>query len=995
MATALDLLMSTNEDVNLLSEESDICTIDAKTRAIFVPSTIVVGGVQSDKNAERIKFSCPKIVGDNLDLSKFSVRINFENVSSVDFNVSIKDQYICDDVAVDGENVTFSWLIGKNAARYMGTVRFIVCAVKTDSDSNISVEWNTAIAEVPVLEGIEIDQPQIGQEEKDVINQLLELTKSTSAEAVQNVNSAKEQAIKDIQSVSQPDTTLTVEGGLAEAKATGEAIGSLKEDLFNESGCKKIQDFVFVYGGYTPNVGVTDVTNRAYSIVKLTKGSKITFDNTLFNIKCFCVSKNNTAILHFGVCDWDSSGVIEIGRSIDTSRSLIFIMAKRADNGSAFTAQKLEQLNKTTVIEYKYDLEEKYVVKPNVSKSATVYVSTDGNDDNDGRTWNTAKLSIQSAIELLRGTGGTVEISAGKHHVQSNGGFKYCEYTKNSSLVLCKKITSEDIGKYIVSQYTWDVAIVESVVEGVSFTMTDPSGSEYKADDTGTTNTLFTTPGLLVPAGIKLRGRGSSWENNYPVQDKLNYSTTEIYDDGTGISILCEHPHQLKADSGQTSAGFGFEDFTLSGHATNMYGIATLNEWQVVAERVHLVKHGLGGLLVSANANSNVWRDCRFSANGYENGNWAVTGGVIYHIASQLIPYGPLRFDNCFFTNNHGWGIVGTQDFYNPKPAPSIRVTEGQFNLCYATDKGGGCHAYVSGKENRTLFDDCIFETAETLDLDISDAPVTAIACKFKSLTISGERMPYTVRVNSGLFEAIGCGFVNSNVDYQVQVKKGAVFNWRSCLNNASVFVADENGKQLAPSVKASSSFGTSELEGERLNFLYENRRNGPYETIPRLFAQSTTLEIVSNTVHFTYFTCDTNGKVNYIGIYSGENGAGGTPTTATMGLYAVSDNGNMTLLGYTENDTSILSKARTKYKKQLNSQVELVCGRRYAVGLFVSSSAQMPTLHGAGYLPNGGADDYAISSALANQQNLPDTVLSSDLSGNNAIAYYAYLTQY
>lgn len=250
MATALDLLMSTKEDVNLLSEQSDICTIDAKTRIIFVPSTIVVGGVQSDKNAERIKFSCPKIVGDNLDLSKFSVRINFENVSSVDFNVSIKDQYICDDVAVDGENVTFSWLIGRNAARYMGTVRFIVCAVKTDSDSNISVEWNTAIAEVPVLEGIEIDQPQIGQEEKDVINQLLELTKNTSAEAVQNVNSAKEQAIKDIQSVSQPDTTLTIEGGLAEAKATGEAIGSIKEDLSN-----KITKF------YASNQGETHITD--------------------------------------------------------------------------------------------------------------------------------------------------------------------------------------------------------------------------------------------------------------------------------------------------------------------------------------------------------------------------------------------------------------------------------------------------------------------------------------------------------------------------------------------------------------------------------------------------------------------------------------------------------------------------------------------------------------------------------------------------------------
>lgn len=285
MATALDLLMSAKEDVNLLSEESDICTIDAKTRTIFVPSTIVVCGVQSDKNAERIKFSCPKIVGDNLDLSKFSVRINFENVSSVDFNVSIKDQYICDDVAVDGENVTFSWLIGRNAARYMGTVRFIVCAVKTDSDSNISVEWNTTIAEVPVLEGIEIDQPQIGQEEKDVINQLLELTKNTSAEAVQNVNSAKEQAIKDIQSVSQPDTTLTIEGGLAEAKATGEAIGSLKEDLggitettrniFDKSDSSNIINELYPDGNghITSNVNTKSVlckcdANTTYTITK-------------------------------------------------------------------------------------------------------------------------------------------------------------------------------------------------------------------------------------------------------------------------------------------------------------------------------------------------------------------------------------------------------------------------------------------------------------------------------------------------------------------------------------------------------------------------------------------------------------------------------------------------------------------------------------------------------------------------------------------------------
>nr|DAH74439.1 MAG TPA: PL-6 Lyase Family 6 [Caudoviricetes sp.] len=233
MTSALDLLMdsdSTAETTTLL-ESNGICTIDSRTRTIFVPPEIVVGAVQSDKNAERIKFSCPKIVGDNLDLSKFSIRINFENVSSVDPDISIKDQYICEDASVNEDNIIFSWVIGKNAARYMGTIRFIVCAVKTDSDSNISIEWNTTVAQIPVLEGIEVDQPSLDENNKDVINQLLAITKTASDEAVKNVNSAKEQAITDIQNVSQPDKTLTVEGGIADAKATGNAISSLREDM--------------------------------------------------------------------------------------------------------------------------------------------------------------------------------------------------------------------------------------------------------------------------------------------------------------------------------------------------------------------------------------------------------------------------------------------------------------------------------------------------------------------------------------------------------------------------------------------------------------------------------------------------------------------------------------------------------------------------------------------------------------------------------------------
>ena len=57
---------------------------------------------------------------------------------------------------------------------------------------------------------------------------------TASDEAVKNVNSAKEQAITDIQNISQPDKTLTVEGGIADAKATGNAISSLREDIDNQ-----------------------------------------------------------------------------------------------------------------------------------------------------------------------------------------------------------------------------------------------------------------------------------------------------------------------------------------------------------------------------------------------------------------------------------------------------------------------------------------------------------------------------------------------------------------------------------------------------------------------------------------------------------------------------------------------------------------------------------------------------------------------------------------
>lgn len=444
MATALDLLMSTKEDVNLLSEESDICTIDAKTRIIFVPSTIVVGGVQSDKNAERIKFSCPKIVGDNLDLSKFSVRINFENVSSVDFNVSIKDQYICDDVAVDGENVTFSWLIGRNAARYMGTVRFIVCAVKTDSDSNISVEWNTAIAEVPVLEGIEIDQPQIGQEEKDVINQLLELTKNTSAEAVQNVNSAKEQAIKDIQSVSQPDTTLTIEGGLAEAKATGEAIGSLKEDLTNIvisiASIVQNTNLTFDKTGYVTTAGTINSTSAAQNTGFVSvKGYKnvIFVGNMSSSGYAVAFYDRNKILIENGSSVGNGSGVYDI--TVPNTAFYMIVSNYGINEKSAVLYANINLIDKVSELEPLIDEVTGKIL--NVTPLFTEYgfYSTSGKFTQTNNAKNTGFVTLGSCTTITAYTS------------ISSAGLAIAFFDENKNILLDKSIKGNGLGKYQTS----------------------------------------------------------------------------------------------------------------------------------------------------------------------------------------------------------------------------------------------------------------------------------------------------------------------------------------------------------------------------------------------------------------------------------------------------------------------------------------------------------------------------------------------------------------
>lgn len=150
------------------------CSINGNTRDIVVPDEYHIFGVESDENVTRIPFICPKIVGDNVDLTGYSIYINYIN------GAGLGGIYVVDDVVASGDNITFSWLLSRNVTAKAGTVSYIICAKKSGTDTKVTNEWNTKIATGTVSSGIETYDTVV-QQNSDVINKLLKLTQGQSA----------------------------------------------------------------------------------------------------------------------------------------------------------------------------------------------------------------------------------------------------------------------------------------------------------------------------------------------------------------------------------------------------------------------------------------------------------------------------------------------------------------------------------------------------------------------------------------------------------------------------------------------------------------------------------------------------------------------------------------------------------------------------------------------------------------------------------------------
>ena len=168
MPTAEELLAVTPDHSTDSAESANRFIISEDLRTITVPKGQEVLGVTNDSDVRRVWFTMSREC-DGTDLSGFTPFVNYINAA---YN---SGTYRCNDLAVDGDTISFSWFVSRRVAEADGTVRFNVDLKLFDNDgSTVLKEFNSGIASGIIVPGLSSSSEEDVDPYIDELMQLLE-----------------------------------------------------------------------------------------------------------------------------------------------------------------------------------------------------------------------------------------------------------------------------------------------------------------------------------------------------------------------------------------------------------------------------------------------------------------------------------------------------------------------------------------------------------------------------------------------------------------------------------------------------------------------------------------------------------------------------------------------------------------------------------------------------------------------------------------------------
>lgn len=220
-------------------------TIDPQTRMMRTASGIRPRIVQNDHNSERFTFSLPRLIEGHDMLTCDRVEVHYLNIEA---GTGEKSEGFCtvDDLRNDPKDQTgllCSWLISRNATKYVGTLSFLLRFVCVSAEDTEYV-WQTAIyTGILVFEGFDFTQSEIekypdvlsGWETRiaaleklasDMLYQPIEITSFTNGIGTAEIGSTVK-GVTFSWAFNKIPTTLTLDG----EEMRTDFIGCVKSDL--------------------------------------------------------------------------------------------------------------------------------------------------------------------------------------------------------------------------------------------------------------------------------------------------------------------------------------------------------------------------------------------------------------------------------------------------------------------------------------------------------------------------------------------------------------------------------------------------------------------------------------------------------------------------------------------------------------------------------------------------------------------------------------------